>query len=125
MTNKQIALIASWIIIGVAIYFMFLDKILVSLVIMILASFFRGVSYEKGSVQDYINGKRKSVIYAKCYAAIVSFVVFTFTLGAVLTDNQDFLTNHALIGFLIIAILWPFILLGLYHELILFKQYGK
>jgi len=125
MTNKQIVLISSWVIIGIAIYFFLLDKLFISLMIMVAASFFRDVSHEKHSAQTFFYKKRKIIMCAKYYAAIVSLIVFIYTAWSILTGNQEFLKNYDLIGFLIFVILWPFVLLGLYHELILFKKYGK
>ncbi len=125
MTGKQVALVLSWIIIGVAIYFLFLDKLVISLVAMIFASLFRDVSSEKDDVHCFIKNKTKLVMYAKYYGAIAASAVFAYTIWSILTNNYDFLKDYNLVGLLLVVILWPFIILGLYHELILFRKYGK
>ena len=125
MTAKQASLITSWIVILVAIYCLVIDKLIASLIAMFVASFFRDINYEKGVIQELLIKKSRIIIYAKKYSAIAALAVFSFAIWSVLVNNRSFLMDYNLISVLIFIILWPFVIIALYHEMMLFKKYGK
>ncbi len=125
MTAKQINLIISWCIIVLSLYFVFNDNMTASFSVIIFALFFRDYEYEKNSIRNFHDANSNIVQVSKYYAATSSFVMFVVTMFLLVSGDHEILRNYNFVGGMIFISLWPFVMFGICHEIVLFKKYGS
>lgn len=125
MNSKQRQLFISWVIALCAMYVAFSTSIMFALFIALLVVVFRDTTYEKTFLRGFMERNKALSRRAKQYVFIASTGFFFYVIYSLMKGEYEFLENLWLIKKLLLATLWPFIVIGLVYEISLFMGYGN
>lgn len=125
MTSKQVQLVCSWLLMLISLYIAFKVNITFALVVGFFVIFFRDAQQEKIFTAILIENNMPLIQKAKYYSLATSIVVLIVVVYLLLNEDAKYLRDYKLIGMLLAVILWPFIALGVFNDILLFKEYRK
>ena len=87
--------------------------------------FFRDAQQEKIFTAILIEKNMPLIQKAKYYSLASSIVMLIVVVYLLLNEDAKYLRDYKLIGMLLAVILWPFLALGVFNDILLFKEYRK
>lgn len=125
MNSKQRQLFISWIIALCAMYVAFSTSIMLASFIAFLVVIFRDTTYEKTFLREFMERNKALSRKTKQYVFIASTGFFLYVIYSLMKGEYEFLENLGLMKKLLLATLWPFIVIGVAYEISLFRRYGN
>jgi len=124
MNSKQRQLFISWAIALCATYIAFSTSVMLALFIAFWVVIFRDTTYEKTFLKEFVKRNEALSWKAKQYIFVASTGFFLYVMYSLMKGEYEFLKDLEFMKRLLLATLWPIIVIVVAYEISLFRRYG-